>query len=109
LVRWADVERLARSAHQHRFSDATCRTVFAEANQIEMPEWRHGAALDQAHAGGFYRPARVSHERKFGAPTEFARSGLEPMLERAPQTSLGANAADQHDFTAGLQHAREFV
>src|SRR5947208_13385962 len=101
-VTGADVGGLARSAHRLGFDNPTCRTVFAEADQIEMSERRHGAALDQAHAGGFCRPARVPHERKLRTPAEFARGGLEPVLERAPQAGLGADATDQDDFAARL-------
>src|SRR6516165_3453574 len=80
----------------------TCRALFAEADQAEMPDRRHGATLNEMHAGALRGPARISRERKFGAPTELARGRLEPMLERTPQTRLRADAADQHDLAAGL-------
>ena len=67
-VTGADVGGLARSAHRLGFDNPTCRTVFAEADQIEMSERRHGAALDQAHAGGFCRHSVRQPSLRAGSP-----------------------------------------
>src|SRR6185437_13698446 len=75
----------------------------------EMAERWHGATLDQANPSRALRPLCVALEGELGAPAKLARRRREPMLERATQTCLGTDAADQDDLTARLENARELV
>src|SRR5262245_16025009 len=51
----------------------------------------------------------VSRPGEIRTPAERARHRREPMLEGTPQARLGADAADQHDLAARLEHAGEFI
>src|SRR5262245_60180008 len=97
--------RSADLRHRHGLA----RSALAEADQREMPERRHGAALDQVNAVGAPRPFGVTRPGELGAPAELARRRREPMLQRAPQAGFRADAADQDDLAAGLEHASELV
>src|SRR5271165_5084543 len=103
------VFRSACGAYRLGFVAGARRALLAEADQREMPERRHRAALDEVHAGGLIGPPRVALEGKFGAPAELARGRLKPMLERTAQTGLGPDTADQHNLAARLEHAGKLV
>src|SRR6266571_8720944 len=81
----------------------------AEANEREVPERRHRAPLDQADLRRRLRPAQIARPCKLGAPAEPPRRWREPMLKRAAQARLGANAAHQNDLAARLEDASELV
>src|ERR1700735_4684045 len=83
--------------------------VLCKADQRKMPEWRHGAALDESHAGRPRGPLRVAFEQELRSPAKLACGRLKPMLERAPQTSIGADPTDQEDLAARLEDASKFI
>jgi hypothetical protein len=74
-----------------------------------VPERGHRPALDQVHAILARGPLGESRPRELGAPAELARDRLEPVLDGPPQARFRADAADQDDLAAGLEHARELV
>ena len=72
-----------------------------EADQREMPERRHRAALDHAHAAvAASAQSRQPRPAEFRPPAEPARQRREPLLERAAQPALGADVIDQDDLAA---------
>ena len=83
--------------------------LLEEADEREVAERRHGAALDQANAVRPFRPLGVAFERELGAPAELARRRRKQVLESAPRTGFGTDAADQDDLTARLQNPRELI
>src|SRR5208283_657825 len=88
---------------------ATFFAFLVETNKRKMPQRRHGAPLDKADHAGSRGPSRIALERKLRAPAELACGWRKSMLERPPQSGLGADAADQHDLAARLQDAGELV
>src|SRR5882757_7045864 len=76
-----------------------------EADEREMAQRRHRAALHQPDTIGLRGPARVALERELAAPAKLARRRLEPFFEGAPQTGFGSHPAHQDDFAARLEHA----
>src|SRR6516162_7337296 len=101
----ANASNLGGSRHRTCAGDSPGRgtrplraALLEEADQREVAERRHGAAFDQANAARPFRPLGVTFERELGAPAELARRGCKPVLEGAPQTGLGADAADQNDL-----------
>src|SRR5690242_1480307 len=55
------------------------------------------------------RPAHIAPPCELGAPAQPPRRRREPMLERATQPGLRADAADQNDLATGLENAGELV
>src|SRR5262245_8316243 len=99
----------SRSPGLQRRAAGTVRCHLAEANEREVAERRHMAALDQMHLGVTLGPLREPRPGKFGTPAEAARERREARLERTTEPALGADVVDQHDLAAALEHAREFV
>src|SRR5215472_3963599 len=112
----ANASNLGGSRRRTRAEDGPGRgtrplraALLEEADEREVAERRHGAALDQANAVRPFRPLGVPFERELGAPAEPARRGRKPVFERTPHTGLGADAADQNDLAARLQDPRELI
>ena len=74
-----------------------------------MAERRHGAALQETHAGVTGGPLREALEAEFRPPTQATRNRRKALLEDAPQPHLGAEMVDQDDLAAGFGHARNLV
>src|SRR5262249_35209260 len=83
--------------------------ILAKSYEREMPERRHRTSLDQADMRRRLRPAHIARPRELGAPAKPSRRRREPMLQRATQPGLRADAADQNDFAARLENASELV
>src|SRR5581483_5011144 len=66
-------ERSARGGARQVLLPRGGSALLAEADQVEVPERRHRAALDQADSAGACRPFRIALERKLGAPAELER------------------------------------
>src|SRR5262249_2538917 len=80
-----------------------------EPDQRELPEGRHRAAFDEAHAAVTFGPARQPIPAEFRPPAEPPRERGEALLEGASHAGLGAEMIDQDDLAAGPRDAREFV
>src|SRR6516225_3264333 len=93
----------------HRFIRPLGTALLEEADEREMAERRHGAALDQANPLRLFRPPCVTLERKLRTPAELARRRCEPVLERAPESRFGTDAANQDDLTARLEDPCELI
>ena len=102
-------ERQPTGGVPRRSSRAASSTTLAKRMSEKWPEGRHGPALDQAHVAVPRHPARVALPGKLRPPAEPRRCGREPLLQHPPQPCFRADAADQHDLAAGLQHAGKFV
>src|SRR5712671_1797671 len=85
------------------------RVHLAEADEREMPQRRDGAALDQPNALLALGPAHVALPGEFRPPAELAGGRCEPALDAAPKPRFGADAAENDDLAAGLDHAREIA
>src|SRR5690242_891702 len=84
-------------------------SALAEADQREVPERRYRAAFDQLHAVRTFGPFREYRPGEIGAPPEPARQRRHGLFDPAAQAGLGADPAQQHDLTARLEQAGEFV
>src|SRR5262245_35016621 len=80
-----------------------------EADQREMSERRHGAALEQAHAAMTLGPSRQPLPAEFRPPAQPPCDRRKALLEHAPRPSVGAEMVDQDDLAARLGHAGKFV
>src|SRR5215470_3716123 len=112
MARFDDSAVTARGASSRLLEGADAlarRIVLAKADEGELTERRHGAALGNTHARRAGGPAGIALPGELGAPAELARRGGEPMLQRAAQSGFGADPAQQHDLTARLHHASELV
>src|SRR5262249_58270504 len=75
-----------------------------EADEREMSERRHGAALEQPHAAVALGPSRQPLPAEFRLPAQPPRDRRKALLEHAPRPRLGAEMVDQDDFAARLGH-----
>src|SRR5664279_4211592 len=73
-----------------------------EANEREMPHWRHRPALDQAHAAVARGPIGKPLETESRPPAKQLRQRREAYLEDATRACLGADVIDQDDLAARL-------
>jgi hypothetical protein len=80
-----------------------------ETDQREVAERRHRSVRDQMHSPGPLGPAGEPRPGKFGAPSEPAHQGHEPAFDGSPRPRFRTDAVQEHDFAAGLEHARELV
>src|SRR3981189_3506688 len=85
------------------------RVHLAEADEREMSQWRYGAALDQPNAILALGPAHIALPGEFAPPAELACSRREPAFDAPPQPRLGADAAENDDLAAGLEHPGELI
>ena len=74
-----------------------------------MPERRHRAALDHAHAAVLRSPLRHRSQRNSGRQPSRRADRREPSLEGIRAGRFGAEVIHQNDFAARLEHADEFV
>src|SRR5262249_29488922 len=80
-----------------------------EADQRELSERRHRAALEDAHAAVSVGPSLQAIPAEFRAAAEPPRERRKALLEGAAESGLGAKMIDQDDLAAGPGDAREFV
>ena len=105
------MQRDATTRSAARSAQAAAAIVgLAEADQREMAERRHQAALDQFHAVRAGQPLRIARPGKFGgAEAERTHHRLQPLLDEAAHAGIGADAGQDDQLAARPQHAGEFV
>src|SRR5262245_16290275 len=74
-----------------------------------MSERRNGPPLQQPHTLCALNPMGESLPRKLGTPPQPLGQRREQVLESAPRPLIGADAIDQDDLAARLQHAGKFI
>ena len=85
---------------------ASLQKLRAHVDQLHI---RHGTALDQVNARRARSPAGVALPLEFRAPTEPARGRRDQVLHGSAWAGLGADAAENHDLAARLEHAGKLV
>src|SRR3974390_827507 len=74
-----------------------------------MPERRHRAPFDHAHAAVTLGPGCSAAKAEFRPPTEPARQRREANLEQLPWPVFGADMVDQNDLATRPDDTRKLV
>src|SRR5262245_41676476 len=110
--RFVDLRACARSHSSRRAYASACKTSgveLAEADEREVAERRHRAALDEIGGRRSAGPALEARPWEFRPPTEPLRDGLEHVLERLARPPRSAHAIDDHQLPTRPQHAQELI